>query len=322
MRVKKGYKIIVDYKLRWMKEGVIDYPVACEFDADGVCTVTVNRDGIIFVLYPTEDFGSIQITPTRSEAVVNYDTSVTSVITEPIEVDAVSNYKEYTPNFAEVVMLPFDIDLAYVRGGIFCKFLGMEKSGFNYTARLMFMSTELKANTPYLYVPIWTTMRFSLPKGEKVAIKTAENPEVRQGDWVFRGNYNEINWENSEIENAYVFKGKDSDADGVNGSFVKATSGILHSMSGYLIKEAPAVSGIRGTNGKIAPRTMSIEELPDEIGIRIEYENGKTTALGSLNTRTGEMKIDRWFDLQGRLLKGKPSIKGVYYNNGKKVIVK
>ena len=323
LRVKKGYKIIVDYKLRWMQEeGVIDYPVACEFDADGVCTVTVNRDGIIFVLYPTEDFGSIQITPTRSEAVVNYDTSVTSVITEPIEVDVVSNYKEYTPNFAEVVMLPFDIDLAYVRGGIFCKFLGMEKSGFNYTARLMFMSTELKANTPYLYVPIWTTMRFSLPKGEKVAIKTAENPEVRQGDWVFRGNYNEINWENSEIENAYVFKGKDSDADGVNGSFVKATSGTLHSMSGYLIKEAPAVSGVRGTNGNVAPRTMSIEELPDEIGIRIEYENGKTTALGTLNTRTGEMKIDRWFDLQGRLLKGKPSIKGVYYNNGKKVIVK
>ena len=322
LRLKKGYKIIVDYKLRWMKEGVIDYPVACEFDADGVCTVTVNRDGIIFVLYPTEDFGSIQITPTRSEAVVNYDTSVTSVITEPIEVDAVSNYKEYTPNFAEVVMLPFDIDLAYVRGGIFCKFLGMEKSGFNYTARLMFMSTELKANTPYLYVPIWTTMRFSLPKGEKVAIKTAENPEVRQGDWVFRGNYNEINWEDTEIENAYVFKGKDSDADGVNGSFVKATSGTLHSMSGYLIKEAPAVSGVRGTNGNVAPRTMSIEELPDEIGIRIEYENGKTTALGTLNTRTGEMKIDRWFDLQGRLLKGKPSIKGVYYNNGKKVIVK
>ena len=322
LRLQKGYKMITENVLRWASAEGGDYPVACEFDADGVCTVTIDRNGKIRALYPTEDFGSIQITPSRSEAVFNYDTSVTSMITEPIEVRSVVNIKEYTPNFAEVVMLPFDIDLAYVRGGIFCKFLGMEKSGFNYTARLMFMSTELKANTPYLYVPIWTTMRFNLPYEETVAIKTAQNPEVRQGDWVFRGNYNEINWEDTEIENAYVFKGKDSDADGVNGSFVKATSGTLHSMSGYLIQEKQAASAVRGVNGKAAQKTMSIEELPDEIGIRIEYENGKTTALGTLNTRTGEMKIDRWFDLQGRLLKGKPTIKGVYYNNGKKVIVK
>jgi len=31
---------------------------------------------------------------------------------------------------------------------------------------------------------------------------------------------------------------------------------------------------------------------------------------------------DRWFDLQGRLLKGKPMVKGTYYHNGKAVVVK
>mgnify|MGYP007101880663 CR=1 FL=1 len=31
---------------------------------------------------------------------------------------------------------------------------------------------------------------------------------------------------------------------------------------------------------------------------------------------------DRWFDLQGRLLKGKPTVKGTYYHNGKAVVVK
>ena len=30
----------------------------------------------------------------------------------------------------------------------------------------------------------------------------------------------------------------------------------------------------------------------------------------------------RWFDLQGRLLKGKPTVKGTYYHNGKAVVVK
>lgn len=31
---------------------------------------------------------------------------------------------------------------------------------------------------------------------------------------------------------------------------------------------------------------------------------------------------DRWFDMQGRLLKGKPTVKGTYYHNGKAVVVK
>jgi len=30
----------------------------------------------------------------------------------------------------------------------------------------------------------------------------------------------------------------------------------------------------------------------------------------------------RWFDLQGRLLKGKPTVKGTYYHNGKAVVIK
>lgn len=31
---------------------------------------------------------------------------------------------------------------------------------------------------------------------------------------------------------------------------------------------------------------------------------------------------DRWFDLQGRLLKGKPTVKGTYYHNGKAVVIR
>lgn len=32
--------------------------------------------------------------------------------------------------------------------------------------------------------------------------------------------------------------------------------------------------------------------------------------------------VDCWFDLQGRLLKGKPTVKGTYYHNGKAVVIK
>lgn len=31
---------------------------------------------------------------------------------------------------------------------------------------------------------------------------------------------------------------------------------------------------------------------------------------------------DAWFTLDGRKLSGKPSVKGVYVNNGRKVIIK
>lgn len=32
--------------------------------------------------------------------------------------------------------------------------------------------------------------------------------------------------------------------------------------------------------------------------------------------------VDCWFDLQGRLLKGKPTVKGTYYHNGNAVVIK
>lgn len=48
--------------------------------------------------------------------------------------------------------------------------------------------------------------------------------------------------------------------------------------------------------------------------------DGETTSLGSTS---GNMpNSDVWFDLQGRRLKYKPSSKGIYFKNGKKVIIK
>ena len=73
--------------------------------------------------------------------------------------------------------------------------------------------------------------------------------------------------------------------------------------------------------GKSAP-SFSVEDLPDEIGIEIVTENGKTVALGKVNTVTGKVKLDCWFDMKGNLLKGKPTTKGVYIYNGKQVTIK
>ncbi len=48
------------------------------------------------------------------------------------------------------------------------------------------------------------------------------------------------------------------------------------------------------------------------------------SATGTLDTKTGEVTFDSeaWYTLDGVRLSGKPSTKGIYINNGKKVVIK
>jgi hypothetical protein len=62
--------------------------------------------------------------------------------------------------------------------------------------------------------------------------------------------------------------------------------------------------------------------LPDEINVVVQDEQGNVVEQGVMNTKTGEFRMDRWYDLQGRKLNGKPETRGTYYHNGKRVIVK
>ena len=58
--------------------------------------------------------------------------------------------------------------------------------------------------------------------------------------------------------------------------------------------------------------------------MRLVGSNGETTAIGTLDTKTGEMTFDSeaWYTLDGVRLSGKPTKKGLYINNGKKVVIK
>ena len=62
--------------------------------------------------------------------------------------------------------------------------------------------------------------------------------------------------------------------------------------------------------------------LPEEILVRFGSGHGDFTGIGTLNTSTGEISTGDWFDLNGRKLQAKPTTKGVYINNGRKVVVK
>ena len=77
-------------------------------------------------------------------------------------------------------------------------------------------------------------------------------------------------------------------------------------------------SGARGMN-----RAATAEEqLPETISVRLIGANGEVTAIGTLHTQTGEVVLNGWYTLDGTRLTGQPTRKGIYVNNGKKVIIK
>ena len=89
-------------------------------------------------------------------------------------------------------------------------------------------------------------------------------------------------------------------------------------------------AGARGTTRAAA----NDEPLPETIKVRLISANGNVTAIGTMQTTTGEVTLDdeAWFSLDGRRIVGKSSTKGIYVryasgssqgkNNGKKVIIK
>ena len=50
--------------------------------------------------------------------------------------------------------------------------------------------------------------------------------------------------------------------------------------------------------------------------------NGDVEAIGTLNMETGELSFEGWYTLDGVRLDGKPNTKGIYINNGKKIVIK
>ena len=63
----------------------------------------------------------------------------------------------------------------------------------------------------------------------------------------------------------------------------------------------------RQENGQPAPRYVPLMNI------------GGTTGIETIDH--GPLTIDRWYDLEGRKLQGKPTQKGVYISNGRKVVV-
>ena len=261
-----------------------------------------------------------------------------------IIVNHVTSNRVFTPGMASTVMLPFNYTCNGEEGGTFYKFVGVKKENDKWVATMQETGNDannegtLEANTPYLFMPTATTMTFPNINGS-VRLFTRDggsggNCETADpgSHWTFKGTYIYMHWKNDpedlyyydrsqEIGHIYGFAGVSKNDINV-GDFVKVAWGAkIRPMRAYLLwNDMPNAANARAlTRGTAATE----EELPQSVTVRLVGSNGETTGIGTLDTKTGEMTFDSeaWYTLDGVRLSGKPSKKGLYINNGKKIVI-
>ena len=193
--------------------------------------------------------------------------------------------------------------------------------------------TTLTANTPYLFMPSETKMKFPniehMTGGVVTLLPTTANDGLYGGAttdaaWNFHGSYKGKSW--AVASNDYGFAAQSGTEAGGEatveaGQFVRFTTGAfikpMRCYLSYVGTSAPAPA--RGLT-----RAAATDDLPQSITVRLVSRNGETTAIGTLDTKTGELSFDSeaWYTLDGVRLSSKPSTKGIYINNGKKVAIK
>ena len=269
--------------------------------------------------------------------------------------------RPFTRDKAVTIMLPFDFTKNDIRRGEydnisegkFYEFAGIEEVPFNVWIAVMKEVgeegsnevTTMKANTPYLFMPgenakyLYFTngddyyQGFDIftegyERGNKQTEYDGSDGTYSWNKWNFKGTYQPRYWSETEhseeIGKVYGFAGATKEVDEqlvVAGDFVRAKAGAkIRPTSCYLMW-----TGYEPDNARALTRSAAAtEELPQSITVKLISASGETTAIGTLDTKTGEVTFDSeaWYTLDGIRLSGKPSTKGIYINNGKKIVIK
>ncbi|SHH36652.1 hypothetical protein SAMN05720766_1113 [Fibrobacter sp. UWH9] len=221
-------------------------------------------------------------------------------------------------------------------------------------------TTEIAAHQPYIAKPVlsqgyengihYAYMSFANSNGCSYTLKKNYDAETDKfveskysfdagslnGTWNFMGTYEKIQFTADTKAGVYGFASAEKKDDQGKvvvkaGSFVKAgDNASVPPMRAYLVynKNGFNKEGKPSPDGETSVASISDEDLPEVITVKFidkdENGNEEITAIAQMNTRTGVISTDKnlWFDLKGRKLNKKPTVKGTYYNNGQKVIIK
>ena len=260
-------------------------------------------------------------------------------ITEEVgNIKSVTYNRPFNTAQAATVILPFDYTCNDNEGG---KFYGFQKVEYDEDAHKWVCTMEepstgsLTANTPYLFMPSETKMKFpnisSMTGGVVTLLPTTANDgdyefTTTDAAWKFHGSYKGKTWTSSDSDKDYGFAARSGMSVGSEaveaGQFVRFAPGAfikpMRCYLSYVGTDAPAPA--RGLTRSAA----ATDDLPQSITVRLVSRSGETTAIGEIDTTTGKMTFDSeaWYTLDGVRLSGKPSTKGIYINNGRKIVIK
>ncbi len=224
------------------------------------------------------------------------------------KVDTVIFNREFAEgdNYSSIVM-PFSIDVSKVDGATFYKITSVSVTEGAVAEPIT--SGTIEANKPYL---MKTSKQQVVFHGSLVLNASKKNDYIISDNWEFRGTYSHILFGDSAwtiLGRAYGYTAEEKDEYKI-GEFAKANAeATIPAMRAYLVyvDEAEATS---------LPKSLNVKFLDGE---------GSLAGEAELDVSTGvilQKQDNRWLDVQGRLLKGKPTTKGRYFHNGKMVIIK
>jgi len=241
---------------------------------------------------------------------------------------------------SSTICLPFGISADQASSvGRFYSFVGIDKSGEQWTVIMQEEVNQVKdglvAYRPYLFIPyILDGMSFgdefdftfsgSVSSLADAGAVCKEVDNYYGSNWSFQGVFFNTLWDedhnSDKLGKIYGFAANSYDGGTytVNpGDFVKAGAGAsIAPFRAYLeytfsnIYSAPMRGG-----------TRTEESLPSSMKVRLINANGTITATGDINTETGEVTIDTWSDMNGRILPEAPVEAGMYIHNGKQVLI-
>ena len=252
-------------------------------------------------------------------------------LSSSIRVDSVYFDRKFTvsgENARSTIMLPFSIRKADITNLLnVYEFDRVENNAMHITK--VANDASLVAYTPYMIelAEGATTLEFN--GGVTLASSEDVSTDARNGNWVFRGTLDYKKWKDGDPQLTGCGKDKDKScaygyaASGENkGKFVRVGKGAyIYPFRAYLVYEELKMTKLAPANASYVLRPTV--DIPDELEIVLDGEDGQTTSIGRFDTRTGEIHINSMkhtYDLKGRRVNGSNNARGAYY--GKKVLMK
>jgi len=300
-----------------------------------------------------DTYGAITVSYTDSKcvAVIDGDSEVATTI-ENVTVDSVIYKRTFNSDVAslkvQTIVLPFSASAASscMSGAEFFTFNGVtvNQDAGRWQASawaISFSNNEIKADSTYLIRVTKAesgpnSITFSACEGSNyvlnadggehmVVVGQDAESTLKQGHWDVMGTYAKKTFSASEVGHVYGFAAKNVGETSV-GQFVMAGEGAyIKPFRAYLKYHVGEPTVSKSLAKQAAVASIDESDLPETIDVVFYDENGVPQSIGRMNAATGAVVMDSrdvWFDLNGRMMNQKPTVKGTYYHKGRKETIK